>query len=119
MAQIQLELQLDSNADHELSEDGTSGTVYIAIPNDVSVEIYFETNSRQNIKLLSVGDALIEINGIHHDYAYTLLPEHEPAIRAVIDKFLYDNPVDDSDEYEPDYHDQRTYGFTNSDWLYG
>lgn len=118
MAQIQLELQLDSNADHELSESGTSGTVYIAMPNDVSVEIYFETDSRQNIKLISVGDALIEINGIHHDYAYTLQDEHEPAIRAVIDKFLYDNPVD-SDEYEPDWHDQRTYGFTNSDWLYG
>ena len=39
--------KLDSNADHELSESGTSGTVYIAMPNDVSVEIYFETDSRQ------------------------------------------------------------------------
>ena len=118
MAHQQLELQLDSSADHELSDCGTSGTVWIAMQNDVSVEIYFEADSRQNIKLISVGDALIEINGIHHDYAYTLQDEHEPAIRAVIDKFLRDNPIDD-DEYEPDWHDQRTYGFTNSDWLYG
>lgn len=118
MAQIQLELQLDSNADHELSEDGTSGTVYIAMPNDVSVEIYFETDSRQNIKLISVGDAFQTINGIDEDYDYVMQFEHESAIRAVIDKFLYDNPVD-SDEYEPDWHDQRTYGLSNSDFIYG
>ena len=118
MAHQQLELQLDSNADHELSDDGTSGTVYIAMQNDVSVEIYFEADSRQNIKLLSVGDALIEIDGIHHDYEYTLQAEHEPAIKAVINKFLYDNPVDSDDEEER-YWDQSTYGFSHSDWLYG
>lgn len=109
--------KLDSNADHELSESGTSGTVYIAMPNDVSVEIYFETDSRQNIKLLSVGDCYQEINGISEDYDYVMLIEHEQPIRAVIDKYLSDNPIE-CYEYEPDYYDQRTYGFTNSDWQY-
>lgn len=111
--------ELDNNVDHELSDSGTSGTVYIAMPNDVSVEIYFETDDRQNINLLSVGDCYQEINGISEDYAYTLQFEHEPAIKAVINKFLSDNPIDDGDEYEPDWHDQRTYGLSNSDFLYG
>ena len=119
MTQIQLELKLDSNADHELSEDGTSGTVYIAMPDDVSVEFYFETDSRQNIKLISVGDAFQTINGIDEDYDYVMQFDYEyMAIKEIVEQFLYDNPVD-SDEYEPDWHDQRTYGFTNSDWLYG
>ena len=110
--------KLDSNADHELSESGTSGTVYIAMPNDVSVEIYFETDSRQNINLLSVGDCYQEINGISEDYDYVMLIEHEQPIRAVIDKYLSDNPIEC---YEPqeDYWDQRTYGFSNSDFIYG
>lgn len=110
--------KLDSNADHELSESGTSGTVYIAMPNDVSVEIYFETDSRQNIKLLSVGDAFQTINDIDHDYAYTLQDDHKQPIKTVIDKYLADNPIEC---YEPqeDYWDQRTYGFTNSDFIYG
>ena len=109
--------KLDNNADHELCESGTSGTVYIAMPNDVSVEIYFETDSRQNINLLSVGDCYQEINGISEDYDYLMLIEHEQPIKAVIDQYLSDNPIE-CDEYEPDYYDQRTYGFTNSDWLY-
>ncbi len=108
--------ELDNNADYELSESGTSGTVYIAMPNNVSVEIYFETDSRQNINLLSVGDAFQTINDIDRDYAYTLQDDHKQPIRAVIKQFLYDNPIE-CDEYEPDYYDQRTYGFTNSDWL--
>lgn len=113
------QIRLDNNADHELSESGISGTVYIAMPNDVSVEIYFETDSNQHINLLSVGDCYQEINGISEDYAYTLQFEHEPAIKAVIKQFLRDNPIDDdSDEYEPDWHDQRTYGLSNSDFLY-
>lgn len=108
---------LDNNADHEISECGTSGTVYIAMPNDVSVEIYFETDARQNINLLSVGDCYQEINGISEDYDYAMLIEHEQPIKAVIKQFLNDNPIE-CDEYEPDYYDQRTYGFTNSDWIY-
>ena len=112
------DFKLDSNADHELSESGTSGTVYIAMPNDVSVEIYFETDSRQNINLLSVGDAFQTINDIDHDYVYTLQSEHEQPIKAIIDQYLADNPIE-CDEYEPDYYDQRTYGFTNSDFIYG
>lgn len=108
--------KLDSNADHELSESGTSGTVYIAMPNDVSVEIYFETDSRQNINLLSVGDAYQIINNTCEDYDYVMLIEHEQPIKAVINQYLADNPIE-CDEYEPDYYDQRTYGFTNSDWL--
>ena len=110
------QFKLDDNADHELSESGTSGTVYIAMLNDVSVKIYFETDDRQNINLLSVGDCYQEINGISEYYEYTLQFEHEPMIKAVISQFLYDNPIE-TDEYEPDYHDQRTYGFSNSDWL--
>jgi len=110
--------KLDSNADHELSESGTSGTVYIAMPNDVSVEIYFETDARQNINLLSVGDCYQEIEGISEDYDYVMLIEHEQPIKTVIDKYLADNPIEC---YEPqeDYWDQRTYGFTNSDFIYG
>ena len=105
------DFKLDSNADHELSESGTSGTVYIAMPNDVSVEIYFETDDRQNIELLSVGDCYQEINGISEGYAYTLIPEHEQAIKAVIDKYLYDNPIDDS-EYQ-DYDTAASLGFSH------
>ena len=108
--------KLDSNADHELSESGTSGTVYIAMPNDVSVEIYFETDSRQNIKLLSVGDAFQTINDIDHDYAYTLQDDHKQPIKTVIDKYLADNPIDDS-EYQ-DYDTAASLGFSHSDWLY-
>lgn len=111
------DFKLDSNADHEISESGTSGTVYIAMPNDVSVEIYFETDDRQSINLLSVGDCYQEINGISEDYDYVMLIEHEQPIKAVIDQYLSDNPIE-CYEYEPDYYDQRTYGFTNSDWLY-
>ena len=112
------QIKLDDNADHELSECGTSGTVYIAMPNDVSVEIYFETDARQNINLLSVGDCYQEINGISEDYDYLMLIEHEQPIKAVIKQYLSDNPIE-CDEYEPDYNDQRTYGFTNSDFIYG
>lgn len=111
------QIRLDNDADHEISDCGTSGTVYIAMPNDVSVEIYFETDDRQNIELLSVGDCYQEINGISEDYVYTLQFEHEPAFKAVINQYLWDNPVD-GDEYEPDWHDQRTYGLSNSDFLY-
>lgn len=110
-------IQLDNNADHEISDCGTSGTVYIAMPNDVSVEIYFETDARQNINLLSVGDCYQEINGISEDYAYTLQFEHEPMIKAVINQFLYDNPIDDSEPCE--YDTMASLGFTNSDFLYG
>ncbi|MFK3999822.1 hypothetical protein ACI2I3_00545 [Psychrobacter namhaensis] len=111
------QIRLDNNADHEISDCGTSGTVWIAMPNDVSVEIYFETDDRQNINLLSVGDCYKEIDGISEDYAYTLQFEHEPMIKAVINKFLWDNPIDDS-EYQP-YDTAASLGFTNSDFLYG
>lgn len=110
------DFKLDSNADHEISESGTSGTVYIAMPNEVSVEIYFETDARQNINLLSVGDAYQDINGISEDYAYTLQDEHERAIKAVIDQFLADNPIDDSEPQ--DYDTSASLGFSHSDWLY-
>ena len=113
------QFRLDNNADHELSESGTSGTVYIAMPNNVSVEIYFETDDRQNINLLSVGDAYQTINDIDHDYTYTLQSEHEQPIKAVIDQYLADNPTDSDDDDDTDYHDQRTYGFTNSDFICG
>lgn len=108
--------KLDSNADHELSESGTSGTVYIAMPNDVSVEIYFETDARQNINLLSVGDCYQEIEGISEDYDYVMLIEHEQPIRAVIDQYLADNPIDDSEPQ--DYDTAASLGFSHSDWLY-
>lgn len=110
-------IRLDNDADHEICESGTSGTVYIAMPNDVSVEIYFETDDRQNINLLSVGDALQTINDIDEDYAYTLQFEHEPMIKAVINQVLRDNPVDDSEPCE--YDTMASLGFTNSDFLYG
>lgn len=109
--------KLDSNADHELSESGTSGTVYIAMPNDVSIEVYFETDARQNITLISIGDCYQEIDGISEDYNYTLLPEHEQPIKAVVKRYLADNPIDDS-EYQ-DYDTAASLGFTNSDFLYG
>lgn len=111
------QIRLDNDADHELSESGTSGTVWIAMPNDVSVEIYFETDANQNINLLSVGDCYQEINGISTDYAYTLQFEHEPAIKAVINKYLGNNPIDDSEPCE--YDTMQSLGFTNSDFLYG
>lgn len=110
-------IRLDNDADHEISDCGTSGTVYIAMPNDVSIEVYFETDDRQNINLLSVGARYQEINGISEDYAYTLQFEHEPAIKAVINQFLRDNPIDDS-EPQP-YDTAASLGFTNSDFLYG
>ena len=110
------QFRLDNNADHELSESGTSGTVYIAMPNNVSVEIYFETDSRQNINLLSVGDAFQTINDIDHDYVYTLQDDHKQLIKAIIDKYLYDNPVDDSECQ--DYDTAASLGFSHSDWLY-
>ena len=110
------DFKLDSNADHELSESGTSGTVYIAMPNDVSVEIYFETDSRQNINLLSVGDAFQTINDIDRDYVYTLQSEHEQPIKAVIDQYLADNPIG-YDDVERDSMDSL--GFTNSDFICG
>lgn len=108
--------ELDNNADHELSESGTSGTVYIAMPNNVSVEVYFETDSRQSINLLSAGDAFQTINDIDHDYTYTLQDDHKQPIKAIIDKYLYDNPIDDS-EYQ-DYDTAASLGFSNSDFLY-
>ncbi len=111
------QIRLDNDADHGISDCGTSGTVYIAMPNDVSVEIYFETDDRQNIELLSVGDCFQEINGISEDYAYTLQFEHEPMIKAVINKFLRDNPIDDSEPCE--YDTAASLGFTNSDFLFG
>jgi len=110
-------IRLDNDADHEISDCGTSGTVYIAMPNDVSVEIYFETDSNQNINLLSVGDCYQEIDGISEDYAYTLQFEHEQPFKAVINQFLRDNPVDDSEPCE--YDTMQSLGFTNSDFLYG
>lgn len=115
-------IRLDNDADHEISDSGTSGTVYLLMPyegHELPVEFYFETDDRQNINLLSVGDCYQEINGISEDYAYTLQFEHEPAIKAVINKYLWDNPIDDGNEYEPDWHDQRTYGLSNSDFIYG
>lgn len=111
------QIRLDNDADHEICESGTSGTVYIAMPNDVSVEIYFETDERQNINLLSVGDAFQRINGISTDYAYTLQFEHEPMIKAVINQVLRDNPIDDSEPCE--YDTMASLGFTNSDFQYG
>lgn len=111
------QIRLDNDADHELSESGTSGTVWIAMSDDVSVEIYFETDSNQHINLLSVGDCYKEIDGISKDYAYTLQFEHEPMIKAVISQFLRDNPIDDSEPCEYDTMDSL--GFTNSDFLYG
>ena len=109
-------VQLDNNADHEISDCGTSGTVYIAMPNDVSVEIYFETDARQNINLLSVGDTY-KLNGIDiSEHQYTLQDDHKQPIKAIIDKYLYDNPVDDS-EYQ-DYDTAASLGFSHSDWLY-
>ena len=114
------QFRLDNNADHELSESGTTGTVYIAISNDTSVEIYFETDDRQNINLLSVGDAYQTINDIDHDYSYTLQFDYEyMAIKEIVEQYLADNPTDSDDDDDTDYHDQRTYGFTNSDFIYG
>ncbi|NYR09572.1 hypothetical protein [Psychrobacter sp. BI730] len=110
-------IRLDNDADHEISDCGTSGKVYIAMPNDVSVEIYFETDDNQNINLLSVGDCFQEINGISEDYAYTLQFEHEPMIKAVINQFLYDHPIDDREPQ--DYDTAASLGFSNSDFLYG
>lgn len=108
--------KLDSNANHEL--DDTSGTVYIAMPNNVSVEIYFETDDRQNINLLSVGDCYQEINGISEDYDYVMQFDYEyMAIKEIVEQFLYDNPIDDS-EYQP-YDTAASLGFSNSDFLYG
>lgn len=112
-------IRLDNDADHEISESGTSGTVYLLMPykeHELPVEFYFETNGSE-IKI-SVGDSYPEAFGLSEDCAYTLQFEHEPMIKAVINQFLRDNPVDD-DEYEPDWHDQRTYGLSNSDFLYG
>ncbi|OEH66795.1 MAG: hypothetical protein BAX61_13400 [Psychrobacter sp. B29-1] len=111
------QIRLDNDADHEISDSGKSGTVYIAMPNDVSVEIYFETDDNQNINLLSVGDCYQEINGISEDYAYTLQFEHEPTIKAVINKYLWDNPIDDSEPQ--DYDTAASLGFSNSDFLFG
>lgn len=116
------QIRLDNDADHEISDCGTSGTVYLLMPykeHELPVEFYFETDDRENIKLLSVGDSYPEAFGLSDDCIYTLQFEHEPAIKAVINQFLRDNPIDDSDEYEPDWHDQRTYGLSNSDFLYG
>lgn len=111
--------RLDNDADHELSESGTSGTVWILIADDISIEVYFETDDKQNISLLSVGDAYQEINGISEDYSYTMQFDYEyMAIKEIVKQYLADNLVDDS-EHQEDYYDQRTYGFTNSDWLYG
>ncbi len=113
-------IRLDNDADHEISDCGTSGTVYVLIPmymSDLSVEVYFETDDRQNLNLISIGDAFQEIEGISEDYNYTLIPEHEPAIKAVINKYLWDNPIDDSEPCE--YDTMRSLGFTNSDFLYG
>ena len=114
------QIRLDNDADHEISDCGTSGTVYLLMPyegHELPVEIYFETDDRQNINLLSVGDCFQEINGISEDYAYTLQFEHEPMIKAVINQFLSDNPIDDS---EPcDYDTAASLGFSNSDFLYG
>lgn len=111
------QIRLDNNADHEISESGTSGTVWIAMSDDVSIEVYFETDSNQNINLLSVGDCYQEINGISEDYAYTLQFEHEPMIKAVINKYLGNNPIDDSEPQ--DYDTNASLGFSHSDWLYG
>ncbi|MGM8939864.1 hypothetical protein ACS8E2_14360 [Psychrobacter glaciei] len=110
-------IRLDNDADHEISDCGTSGTAYIAMPNDVSIEVYFETDDRQNINLLSVGDCYQEINGISEDYAYTLQFEHEQPFKAVINQFLYDHPIDDSEPQ--DYDTAASLGFSHSDWLYG
>ena len=113
------DFKLDSNADHELSESGTSGTVYILIPmhmNELSVEVYFETDARQSINLISIGDAFQDIEGVSEDYNYTLLPEHEQPIRAVINQYLADNPIDDSEPQ--DYDTADSLGFSHSDWLY-
>lgn len=115
------QIRLDNDADHEISESGTSGTVYLLMPykeHELPVEFYFETDDRQNINLLSVGDSYPEVFGLSDDCIYTLIPEHEPMIKAIINQYLWDNPIDD-DEYEPDWHDQRTYGLSNSDFLYG
>ncbi len=111
------QIRLDNDADHEISDCGTSGTVYIAMPNDVSVEIYFETDDRQNIELLSVGDCYQEIKGISEDYAYTLQFEHEQPFKAVINQFLWDNPIEDSEPQ--DYDTAASLGFSNSDFLFG
>ncbi len=109
--------ELDNDANNEISKSGTSGTVYIAMPNDVSVEVYFETDDRQNINLLSIGDCYRQVDGIDYHYSYTLQDEHKQAIKALIDQFLYDNPIDDS-EYQP-YDTAASLGFSNSDFLYG
>ena len=114
------QIRLDNDADHEISDSGTSGTVYIAMPyegHELPVEIYFETDDRQNINLLSVGDSYPEVFGLSDDCIYTLQFEHEPAIKAVINKYLWDNPIDDSEPCE--YDTAASLGFSNSDFLYG
>ena len=113
-------IRLDNDADHEISDCGTSGTVYLLMPyegHELPVEFYFETDDRQNINLLSVGDSYPEVFGLSDDCIYTLQFEHEPAIKAVINKYLWDNPVDDSEPQ--DYDTNASLGFTNSDFLYG
>ena len=115
-------IRLDSEADQDYDMHTQSGEFQLLIPSiengvtiEKSVEFYFEVNVQQRVTLLSVGDTY---QGLVATLSYSLQPEHEAAIKAVIEghvSTLYDHF--DDDEYEPDYHDQRTYGFTNSDWL--
>ena len=114
---LNLDFKLKTDADNELSDSGTNGTVYISMPDNISVEVYFETDSRQNINLISIGDCYKKANQIDEDYDYTLLTEHELVIRSIIDKFLSDNPVD-CGEYQ-EYDTAKSLGFSNSDFLYG
>lgn len=109
--------KLNTDADNELCDSGTNGTVYISMPDNISVEVYFETDTRQNINLISIGDAYKTVNQIDEDYDYTLLPEHDLVIRSIIDKFLFDNPVEDT-EYQ-EYDTAKSLGFSNLDFLYG
>ena len=114
------QIRLDNDADHEISDCGTSGTVYLLIPceeKELPVEFYFEADDRQNIELLVVGDSYPEVFGLSDDCIYTLQLEHEPIIKAIINQYLWDNTIDDSEPQ--DYDTAASLGFSNSDFLYG
>ena len=111
------DIKLDDQADNEFDMHTESGTAYVLIPHEkgeLAVGFHFKVNAQQYVTLLSIGDAYQEIDGISEDYIYTMQPEHEAAIKQVLEDYI-SPPHDlnnDCDDY--DYH-----GMKNSDFLYG
>lgn len=122
--QVEVAMMLDPNADFDFSSNTDSGTVYIYFKRfennelvEKSVEIYFETNSKYDVTLLSVGDVFEDPNGAQNLSTYELNDNDKIIIKAIIKEWI-ESQIEDEDDDDL-YDSDDDHGMTNSDFLYG